>query len=58
MLHKELEALEKLYKAVNAYCTASAEAKKPIPESYWRAVTLAWQEAKKLREGGNNGKNL
>lgn len=52
MLHKELEALEKLYKAVDAYCTTSAEAKKPIPESYWRAVTLAWQEAKRIIEPG------
>lgn len=53
MLHKELEALEKLYKAVDDYCTTSADAKKPIPEHYWRAVTLAWQEAKKLREGAS-----
>lgn len=58
MLHKELEALEKLYAAVDSYCTTSADAKKPIPEHYWRAVTQAWQEAKKLREGANNGTNL
>lgn len=45
-------ALQKLYEAVDAYCMASKTAAKPIPESYWRNVTLAWQNAKRVIEPG------
>lgn len=41
------DLLEKLYKAVDAYCTESKAAKAPIPESYWRDVVNAWKAAKK-----------
>lgn len=40
------DLLEKLYKAVDAYCTESKAAKAPIPESYWRDVVNAWEAAK------------
>ena len=41
------DLLDKLYKAVDAYCTESKAAKAPIPEHYWRDVELAWKAAKK-----------
>ena len=44
------DLLDRLYKAVDAYCEASIKAgkqKRPIPESYWRDVELAWKAAKK-----------
>ena len=40
------DLLDKLYKAVDAYCEASKAAKAPIPEHYWRDVELAWKAAK------------
>ena len=46
------DAQEKLYQAVDAYCTASKEAgkqKKPISESYWNAVVIAWKRVKELK---------
>jgi hypothetical protein len=46
------DTLDKLYKAVDAYCTASKEAKGPIPEHYWHSVELAWKAAKKIIEPG------
>lgn len=52
------DLLEKLYKAVDAYCEASIEAgkqKRPIPEHYWRSVELAWKAAKKHIEPEKRG---
>ena len=40
------DLLDRLYKAVDAYCTESKAAKAPIPEHYWRDVELAWKAAK------------
>ncbi len=42
------DLLEKLYKMVDAYCTASKEAKRPIPEHYWRDVVNVYQQLKEL----------
>lgn len=46
------DAQEKLYQAVDAYCTASKEAgkqTKPISEKYWRDVVIAWKRVKELK---------
>lgn len=47
------DALQKLYKAVDAYCVASkagSKLGKPIPEHYWNAVVIAWKNAKNIIE--------
>lgn len=44
------DLLNKLYKAVDEYCTESKKAKAPISEHYWRNVVNAWQAAKKQIE--------
>ncbi len=40
------KALLDLFAALDAYCLKSQYSKQPIPDTYWKAVTLAYDKAK------------
>jgi hypothetical protein len=46
MTKNDKKKLEKLYDAVDEYCSTSVNGKVPVPEKYWSKVVSAWRQAK------------